>query len=149
MSYLRLQFEVKLTLVYVTFLPVSAVNCAPADSIEEYSMAAKVPNMGISYSPDISSAVSFQVAHLIQDTAFPILHSAVWATVIPVMHKLSAMNYHLKNYREIEDRRYAILSQLASVAPTEELELIFELEGFFVQMKSSVSVPIQSEAQLG
>lgn len=60
-----------------------------------------------------------------------------------IMHKLNATKYHLNNYKKIEDMQYQKTKQLlkkGQINQDEQLGLIFELEAFLYQIKSSLDM---------
>ncbi|HZK69990.1 MAG TPA: hypothetical protein VFD03_00535 [Clostridia bacterium] len=60
-----------------------------------------------------------------------------------IMHKLNAIKYHLNNYKKIEEIQYQKTKQLlkkGKINQDEQLELIFELEAFLFQIKSSLDM---------
>lgn len=63
-----------------------------------------------------------------------------------VMHKLSATKYHLENYRSIEAEQLEEANRQFSKDPSrtrEAFELIFELEAFLFQVKSSLDMLVK------
>ena len=59
------------------------------------------------------------------------------------MHKLHAVKYHLRNYRRIEKEQYVRATREFKKNPQqtrEAFELIFELDAFLVQVKSSLDM---------
>ncbi|MFC1508332.1 hypothetical protein ACFL60_01430 [Candidatus Omnitrophota bacterium] len=63
-----------------------------------------------------------------------------------VMHKITAMKYHLDNYQIIEKKIYSIARQKFkkdSKQSIEAFELIFELESFLFQLKSSLDMLVK------
>ena len=62
------------------------------------------------------------------------------------MHKLTATKYHLENYRNIEEKQFVEASELFKNDPSttrEAFELIFELEAFLFQIKSSLDILVK------
>jgi len=63
-----------------------------------------------------------------------------------VMHKLSATKYHLENYRRIEAEQLEEANRQFAKDPSrtrEAFELIFELEAFLFQVKSSLDMLVK------
>ncbi len=63
-----------------------------------------------------------------------------------VMHKITAMKYHLDNYQQIEKRLLNKARRLFKKDPNttiEAFELIFELESFLFQLKSSLDMLVK------
>lgn len=63
-----------------------------------------------------------------------------------VMHKLSATKYHLENYRRMEAEQLEQANRQFSKDPSrtkEAFELIFELEAFLFQVKSSLDMLVK------
>ena len=63
-----------------------------------------------------------------------------------MMHKISATKYHLKNYIKIEKQLFAQARNQFKKNPNqtrEAFELIFELEGFLFQIKSSLDMLVK------
>jgi len=65
---------------------------------------------------------------------------------ISVMHKLAATKYHLNNYQRIERQHYENARRTFKKNPhktREAFELIFELEAFVFQIKSSLDMLVK------
>jgi hypothetical protein len=111
-------------------------------------LKANIPNLGISYNPELVGTIGFQVPHLIDDPDFPVKPKDLWPVILAVMHKLSAVAYHLKNYQRLEDEKFELLECQSGNSPNEELELIHELEACLIQIKSSLDMLIKILDQL-
>src|SRR5205807_1617655 len=63
--------------------------------------------------------------------------------VFSAMHKIAATKYHLDNYARLEQKHAEAARRLFKNDPTyreEAFELIFELEAFLLQVKSSLDM---------
>lgn len=101
------------------------------------------PSLGINYSIEVTTRFGFQIPKLIDDPRFPVDTRTIWNVAMPVMHKLAATEYHLKNYERIEYERIKVFEHQKQISRTEELDLIFELEAFLVQVKSSLDMLVK------
>ena len=97
--------------------------------------------------PEINARIYAQLCHLFPDAFLDETVKTLFFThVFQVMHKLHATEYHLKNYRRIEKEQTEQSLRLFKRSPTERreaLELIFELEAFLYQVKSSLDMLVK------
>jgi hypothetical protein len=99
--------------------------------------------LGLHYGHEIVTRFGFQIPKLTDDDRCPVKSPQIWERVLPVTHKLAATEYHLKNYLRIENEKMELFGKGDAGNHVEELELIFELEAFLVQMKSSLDMLIK------
>jgi hypothetical protein len=95
---------------------------------------------------EINGRIYLQLCHLHIDQLFPQTKEAIFEDAFSVMHKLTATQYHLQNYKRIEDeqRTYWIEAFKKDLNRREEsFELIFELEAFLYQIKSSLDMLVK------
>lgn len=91
---------------------------------------------------EITGRIYLQLCNLEVNT---ILHDdgVFFSHAFSVMHKLNATMYHKENYKRIEANRHREAKNAlrkGNYIPQEELALIFELEAFLFQVKSSLDM---------
>ena len=95
---------------------------------------------------EINGRVYLQLCYLNIDQLFPQTKEAIFDHAFSVMHKLTATQYHLHNYKHIEDEQqtFWIDAFKKDLNKREEsFELIFELEAFLHQIKSSLDMLVK------
>jgi len=95
---------------------------------------------------EISGRMYMQLAHLFPEAFLQDQKDRFFGHAFAAMHKLSAMKYHLENYSRIEEEQYKqSLETFQKRQPElrEAFELIFELEAFLFQMKSSLDMLVK------
>lgn len=94
---------------------------------------------------EIAGSIYVQLCHLDFDTLLldEKTKEQFFTHAASVMHKLHATKYHLKNYQRIEKEQKVQCKRMFAKNPGERrecLELIFELEAFLYQVKSSLDM---------
>lgn len=92
---------------------------------------------------EISGRIYCQLCNLYLDTILHEEKDRFFSHAFSVMHKLYATKYHLQNYKRIEKQqlqRAEDLFRKGKFELREQLELIFELEAFLFQIKSSLDM---------
>lgn len=93
--------------------------------------------------PEVVGRIYLQACNLFPEGLLPDQKDRFFSHAFSVMHKLSAVDYHLENYRRLETEQAAASAARFRENPddTEEaFELIFELDAFLVQVKSSLDM---------
>jgi hypothetical protein len=92
---------------------------------------------------EIGGRIYLQACNLFAQNILRQEHGAFMAHAVSVMHKLTATKYHLANYERVEVEERAIAEKLykgGSANRREAFPLIFELEAFLFQVKSSLDM---------
>jgi hypothetical protein len=95
---------------------------------------------------EISGRILLQLMNLFPESLLQDQKDRFFKHAFAAMHKLSAMKYHLENYERIEEEQYKQCYETFPTNPTEireAFELIFELEAFLFQMKSSLDMLVK------
>ncbi len=102
--------------------------------------------LNLSKNNEINGRLYLQACHLFVDGVLPDTHEHFLHHVLSAMHKLQAVDYHLRNYRDTQEKRRAQALEHFKSDPSsteEELTLIFELEAFLFQVKSSLDMLVK------
>jgi hypothetical protein len=100
----------------------------------------------LSKNHEINGRLYLQACHLFVDGVLPNTHEHFLHHVFSAMHKLQAVDYHLGNYHDTQEKRRAQALERFKSDPSnteEELTLIFELEAFLLQVKSSLDMLVK------
>ncbi len=92
---------------------------------------------------EIGGRIYLQTCNLFAHDVLKEEHAAFMTHAMSVMHKLTATKYHLANYERLEVEERAIAEDLyrrGSANRRESFPLIFELEAFLFQVKSSLDM---------
>jgi hypothetical protein len=92
---------------------------------------------------EIGGRIYLQACNLFAQSVLQEDHASFMEHAMSVMHKLTATKYHLENYArfEVEERAFAEdLYRRGSANRREAFPLIFELEAFLFQVKSSLDM---------
>lgn len=95
---------------------------------------------------EIGGRIYAQLCHLFPDALLSDQKDRFFQHTFHVMHKLMATKYHLENYKKIEEAQYLQAKQQFKKNPhetREALELIFEIEAFLFQIKSSLDMLVK------
>lgn len=95
---------------------------------------------------EITGRMYMQLVHLFPEALLQDQKDRFLKHAFAAMHKLSAMKYHLQNYERMEEEQYkqaVALFQKNQHELREAFELIFELEAFLFQMKSSLDMLVK------
>lgn len=94
--------------------------------------------------PEIIGRIYLQVCALqLQDLLPREEQDRFWKHATSVMHKLSSTKYHLENYKRLERQEVESTRRRFKKQPSfrrEAFELIFEIEAFLFQVKSSLDM---------
>lgn len=97
--------------------------------------------------PEIVGRIYLQARMLFADSIARDQKDKLHGIHADVMHKLTAMRYHLEGYRQIEERMYLDHRKAFETDPTsnaECFELIFMFEGFAFQLKSALDMLVKA-----
>lgn len=95
---------------------------------------------------EIGGRVYAQICHLFPDAFLSDQKDRFFQHTFNVMHKLMATKYHFENYKRIEESQYKQAKKQFKKNPhgtREALELIFEIEAFLFQIKSSLDMLVK------
>lgn len=95
---------------------------------------------------EITGRIGIQLQHLFAQELLSDQKDRFYTHAFSVMHKLSALKYHLKNYERIESAQYQLARVLFEKYPhktREAFELIFEAEAFLFQVKSALDMLVK------
>jgi len=92
--------------------------------------------------PEICGRIYLQAVHLFANQLLADQWDVFFSHTSSVMHKLSATKYHLNNYCRIEEAEFQSLktNPPSTDKAFEAFELIFEIEAFLFQIKSSLDM---------
>lgn len=95
---------------------------------------------------EITGRIYLQLCNLFIEPILNDQKDYFWDYAFCIMHKLNATQYHMMNYIAIEKEEYDRTQKLANKGKyemKEQLELIFELEAFLFQVKSSLDMLVK------
>jgi hypothetical protein len=95
---------------------------------------------------EIAGRMYLQLVHLFPQPLLQDQKDRFLKHAFAAMHKLTAMKYHVDNYERIEEEQYKESLEIFQKSQTERreaFELIFELEAFLFQMKSSLDMLVK------
>ncbi len=95
---------------------------------------------------EIGGRIYIQLCNLFPDPLLADQKEKFFSHAFSVMHKLTATKYHLDNYERTEKNQYEDARRKFKKNPNqtrEAFELIFELEAFLFQIKSSLDMLIK------
>lgn len=95
---------------------------------------------------EIGGRIYLQLCNLFVDQIVSDQKDSFFRHAFSVMHKLTATKYHLNNYEKIEQKQFQQARRKFKKNPNEtreSFELIFELESFLYQVKSSLDMLIK------
>jgi len=95
---------------------------------------------------EIGGRIYCQLCHLSAQNILNDKKDAFFSHAMSVMHKLTATKYHLDNYKRIENERYQYFQKQfrkRDLQLAEEFGLIFEIEAFLHQIKSSLDMLVK------
>jgi len=95
---------------------------------------------------ELCGRIYVQASHLFAAEILGDVKEAFFEHVFSAMHKIAATKYHLDNYARLEQKHADAARRLFKKNPTyreEAFELIFELEAFLLQIKSSLDMLVK------
>jgi len=96
--------------------------------------------------PEIRGRIYLQLCHLFANEIIAEERELFFSHCFSVMHKLTAIKYHMDNYKRIEKQQFKEAMRSFKKNPQqtfEAFELIFEMEAFLFQVKSSLDMLIK------
>lgn len=95
---------------------------------------------------EIGGRIYLQICNLFPEALLKNEKDRFFKHAFTVMHKLTATKYHIKNYQRIENEQFNHFKKAFKKDPghtREAFELIFELEAFLFQIKSSLDMLVK------